>query len=222
MALAQCLKPYSFSWGFLMRMEALWIARANRAEALRERRVAGWLSVCKQPLPHSTAHGAALSMPCSSAGVCTSRCAAAQYTNASATLVLLSALISSASPTLSSCFSLPLPLSYAAVLFLLAWGDIYAQWLSSKHSFFVPSSALYLTFMNSNISCNEGKQQIDRHDLFAQASHPLNPTLGGKINILSIHLLQWDRNAIWHLYQKRKRRLWFWLETLIQWVKAPT
>ncbi len=46
----------------------------------------------------------------------------------------------------------------------------------------------YLTFMNSNISCNEGKQQIDRHDLFTQASHPLNPTLGGKINILSIHL----------------------------------
>lgn len=42
--------------------------------------------------------------------------------------------------------------------------------------------------MNSYISSIEGKKQINIYDLFTQASHPLNPTLGGEINISSIHL----------------------------------
>lgn len=163
-----------------MRMEAL-------TEALRECRVACWICVCANSLSHIARPTAPLSQ-CPVVLQVSALPAALPHTTHKR--------LCNPRPTPSThliCFSysfhrctLPAPLSYAAVLFLLAWGDICAQRLSSKRSFFVCvfRNAAFHEF----ISSNEGKQQIDSHDLFTRAWHPLSPTLGGKINISSIQL----------------------------------
>lgn len=163
-----------------MRMEAL-------TEALRECRVACWICVCANSLSHTARPTAPLSQ-CPVVLQVSALPAALPHTTHKR--------LCNPRPTPSThliCFSysfhrctLPAPLSYAAVLFLLAWGDICAQRLSSKRSFFVCvfRNAAFHEF----ISSNEGKQQIDSHDLFTRAWHPLSPTLGGKINISSIQL----------------------------------